>query len=88
MAQNISSDRVMLSTSQAVQQSGMSREHIQRLLRMGILEGAKPGHDWFVYKDSLTAFLAQPRKRGRKGTQNAQQNHEEAIQKNTIDTTK
>ena len=77
MSQQVSSNRVLLSTSQAVQRSGLSREHIQRLLRTGKLEGAKPGHDWLVYEDSLTAFLALPRKRGRKAAQDTQQNHAE-----------
>jgi excisionase family DNA binding protein len=66
MPQNISSERVLLSTSEAVQLSGLSREHIQRLLRAGRIEGRKPGHDWLVYEDSLKSFLAQPRKPGPK----------------------
>lgn len=67
MPQEISSERVLLSTSEAMQMSGLSREHIQRLLREGRIEGRKPGHDWLVYSDSLTSFLAQPRKSGPKG---------------------
>jgi excisionase family DNA binding protein len=66
MPQHISSERVLLSTSEAMRMSGLSREHIQRLLRVGRLEGLKPGHDWLVYEDSLKAFLAQPRKPGPK----------------------
>jgi excisionase family DNA binding protein len=67
MVQEISSERVLLSTSEAMQKSGLSREHIQRLLREGRIQGRKPGHDWLVYEDSLMAFLAQPRKPGPKG---------------------
>ncbi len=67
MSQHISSERVLLSTSEAMRMSGLSREHIQRLLREGHIEGIKPGHDWLVYEDSLKAFLAQPRKPGPKG---------------------
>ncbi len=67
MPQDIRSERVLLSTSEAVQMSGLSREHIQRLLREGRIEGRKPGHDWLVYEDSLKSFLAQPRKPGPKG---------------------
>jgi excisionase family DNA binding protein len=67
MQQDIRSERVLLSTSEAMQMSGLSREHIQRLLREGRIEGRKPGHDWLVYEDSLKSFLAQPRKPGPKG---------------------
>ncbi len=66
MPQRISGDRVLLSTTEAVQVSGLSRVHIQRLLREEKLEGMKLGHDWLVYQDSLQAFLAQPRKPGPK----------------------
>jgi tetratricopeptide (TPR) repeat protein len=37
------------------------------LLRKGTLEGFRRGRDWFVYADSLEAFLASPRKSGPKG---------------------
>ena len=67
MPQRISGDRVLLSTSEAVEISGLSREHIQRLLRQKLLEGMKLGHDWLLFEDSLEAFLAQPRKTGPKG---------------------
>ena len=66
MPQRISGDRVLLSTSEAMQISGFSREHIQRLLRRGKLDGMKLGHDWLVFEDALQAFLAQPRKPGPK----------------------
>ena len=67
MPQRISGDRVLLSTTEAVQLSGLSREHIQRLLRQKLLEGMKLGHDWLLFEDSLEAFLAHPRKTGPKG---------------------
>jgi len=67
MPQRISGDRVLLSTSEAVELSGLSREHIQRLLREKLLEGMKLGHDWLLFEDSLEAFLSQPRKTGPKG---------------------
>ena len=63
----ISSDRVLLPTTEACKVSGLSREYIVRLLRNGRIEGVKLGHDWLVYEDALLAFLAQPRKRGPKG---------------------
>jgi excisionase family DNA binding protein len=68
MPQRISGDRVLLSTTEAVQLSGLSREHIQRLLRQKLLEGMKLGHDWLLFEDYLEAFLAQPRKTGPKGS--------------------
>ena len=67
MPQRISSDRVFISTTEAMQISGLSREHIQRLLRHKRVEGIKLGHDWLVFEDSLKAFTAQPRKTGPKG---------------------
>jgi hypothetical protein len=67
MPQQIRGDRVLLSTSEAQVRSGLSRVHIQRLLRNGQVEGMKLGHDWLVFEDSLLHFLAQPRKTGPKG---------------------
>ncbi len=67
MPQQIRGDRVLLSTSEAMDKSGLSRVHIQRLLRNGQVEGMKLGHDWLVFEDSLLLFLAQPRKTGPKG---------------------
>ncbi len=58
---------MLLSTAEAMQVSGLSREHIQRLLRQKRVEGIKLGHDWLVFEDSLLAFTAQPRKTGPKG---------------------
>jgi hypothetical protein len=69
MPQQASNGRVLLSTTEAMEASGFSREHIQRLLRNKKVEGVKPGHDWFVYEDSLRTFLAQPRKTGPKPKQ-------------------
>ncbi len=63
--QGISGDRVLLPTAVACQRTGFSRGYIQRLLKSGRIEGVKLGHDWLIYEDSLSAFLAQPRERGR-----------------------
>ena len=60
-------DRVLLSTSEAIKMSGLSRVHIQRLLRNSQLEGIKPGHDWLVFEDSLLTYIAQPHRTGPKG---------------------
>jgi excisionase family DNA binding protein len=63
--QGISGDRTLLPTAVACQRTGFSRGYIQRLLKSGRVEGIKLGHDWLIYEDSLAAFLAQPRQRGR-----------------------
>ena len=68
--QGIRGDRTLIPTATACQRSGFSRGYIQRLAKNGRLEGVKLGHDWLIYEDSLAAFLAQPRERGRpKGPQ-------------------
>jgi excisionase family DNA binding protein len=66
MPHRIDRDRVLLSTAEACAQSGLSQDYIQWLLRRGRLEGFKAGHDWLVFEDSLTTFVAQPRKPGPK----------------------
>lgn len=68
MPYRIVNDRVILSTAEARDRSGLTQEHIQWLLRHGRLEGFKVGHDWLVFEDSLLEFLAQPRKPGRKSS--------------------
>ncbi len=69
--QRISSNRTLISTSEATRIAGLSREHIQRLLRSSLIEGLKLCHDWLVYEDSLKAYLAKPRKPGPKGPRKA-----------------
>ena len=65
MPQRVEGDRVLLSTAEACEIAEVSLTYIQRLLRDQRVEGVKMGRDWFVYEDSLKAFIAQPRKRGR-----------------------
>lgn len=61
-------DRPVLTTAQASQLSGLSRDYILRLLSNGRIEGVQPlGREWMVYEDSLQAFLAQPRSKGKAG---------------------
>jgi excisionase family DNA binding protein len=67
MSQRFSSERVLMPTTEACKIAGFSRQHIHRLLRSGSIDGIKLGHDWLVYEDTLTAYLALPRKRGPKG---------------------
>ncbi len=67
MQKQISSSRTLLPTTEACKITGFSSAYIQRLLREKRIEGVKIGVVWLVYEDSLTAFIAQPRKRGPKG---------------------
>ena len=68
MSDRISSNaRVLLPSTEARKIAGFSRQHLQRLLRDKRIEGIKLAHDWLVYEDSLTAYLAQSRKPGPKG---------------------
>lgn len=60
--------RPVLTTAEASQQSGLSRDYILRLLSNKRIEGVQLlGREWMVYKDSLQVFLSQPRSPGRKG---------------------
>ena len=67
-----SNTREELSTDEAVQRSGLSRNQITNLLRQGKLEGHNfGGRYWIVYADSLERYLASPRKSGPKGPRTA-----------------
>ena len=60
--------REEISTDEAAQRSGLSRNQITNLLRQGKLEGRNfGGRYWVVYADSLAHYLASPRKTGPKG---------------------
>jgi excisionase family DNA binding protein len=67
MFKNIDTTRDYLTTPEAAERSGLTRVYLALLLRKGTLEGFRRGRDWFVYADSLEAFLAIPRKSGPKG---------------------
>ena len=57
-----------LSTQEASQISGLSRNQITNLLRQGKIEGRNFGQRlWIVYADSLEQYLATPHKSGPKG---------------------
>ncbi len=64
---NIETNRECITTSQAVERSGLSKTYLASLLRRGTLEGFQLARDWFIYTDSLEKFLATPRKSGPKG---------------------
>ncbi len=73
MTEHKQPDREYLTTIEAEQRSGLSKNYIALLLRKGVLEGFHPSRDWFVYTDSLEQFLQQPRKPGPKGPQKKSQ---------------
>jgi hypothetical protein len=75
-AQNITGqiqlNREYITTLEAEQRSGLSRNYLAFLLRKGVLEGFRPSRDWFIYTDSLEQFLNKERKPGPKGPRTRQ----------------
>ncbi|HJT59290.1 MAG TPA: helix-turn-helix domain-containing protein [Ktedonobacteraceae bacterium] len=67
MLKEINTNRECITTAQAAERSGLSKVHLTRLLRNGVLEGVQLGREWLVYADSLEKYLASPRKSGPKG---------------------
>ena len=63
----VKSDREYITTPQAAERSGLSKNYIATLLRRGKLDGFQLARDWFVYTDSLEQFLQTNRKPGPKG---------------------
>jgi hypothetical protein len=64
--------REYITTLEAEQRSGLSRNYLALLLRKGVLEGFRPSRDWFIYTDSLEQFLNKERKPGPKGPRTRQ----------------
>ena len=60
-------ERPYLTTTQAEEFTGLSRNYLARLLREGVLEGQRIGRDWIIFRDSIDQFLATSRKPGPKG---------------------
>jgi hypothetical protein len=60
-------NRPYVTTPQAAERSGFTPSYIAHLLRKNRLEGFRLAREWFIYTDSLEAFLANPRKPGPKG---------------------
>lgn len=60
-------NREYLTTTQAAERSGLSKNYIATLLRRETLDGFQLGRDRFVYVDSLDQFLKANRKPGPKG---------------------
>ncbi len=67
MLRDVDLNREHIATPEASKRSDLSKNHLARLLRTGVLEGFQFGRDWFVYTDSLEKYLATPRKSGPKG---------------------
>ena len=67
MTDKIELNREYLTTSQAAERSGLSKNYLTQLLRKGTLEGLQVARDWLIYTDSLERFLEKPRKSGPKG---------------------
>lgn len=55
-----------ISVAEASTRTGLSRRHLTRLLRSGVIQGIKPGRDWFVRLSAVTEYLAEERKPGPK----------------------
>jgi excisionase family DNA binding protein len=64
---NIDTTRECITTPEASKRSGLSKVHLARLLRNGIIEGVQLGREWLVYADSLEKYIATPHKPGPKG---------------------
>jgi len=58
--------RTLLSTTEAHQLSGLSRDHIGLMIRQGQIEAMKVGNYWLIFEDSFQRYLASPRKTGPK----------------------
>jgi excisionase family DNA binding protein len=59
-------DEEYITVAEASRLSGLSMRQIARLLRDGIIQGVKPGHDWLVKPSAVMEYLQQERKPGRK----------------------
>ncbi len=68
-------DRAYITTPEAAERSGLTKNYLALLLRKGRLEGFRVGQarEWFIYTDSFEAFLASKRKSGPKGPRNKRQ---------------
>jgi excisionase family DNA binding protein len=55
-----------ITVSQASRLSGLSPRQIQWLLKNGIMEGIKPGHDWLLRPSAVMEYLKHRKRPGRK----------------------
>jgi len=66
MPHTLDGNRTVLSSSEASAKSGFTRTHINYLINQGMLEAVKVANVWLVYEDSLSRYLASPRRPGPK----------------------
>ena len=57
-----------ITVAQASRLSGLSVRQLQSLLKNGVMEGVKPGHDWLVRPSAVVDYLKRDRRPGRKPT--------------------
>ena len=67
LLKDIDQNRESIPTAKAAERSDLSQVYLAQLLRENKLEGFQLGRDWYVYVNSLEAFLKQKRKPGPKG---------------------
>ena len=69
MTINEQPERKFITTPEAAERAGLSKNYIALLARTGKLEGFRIGQarEWFIYTDSLDTFLKTNRKPGPKG---------------------
>ncbi len=58
--------RPLISTTEAHERSGLSRDHIGLLIRRGIVEAMKVGNYWLIFEESFQRYLDSPRRPGPK----------------------
>lgn len=70
MNQDADIKRDYITTPEAAERAGLSKNYIALLARTGKLEGFRIGQarEWFIYTDSLEEFLKMNRKPGPKGS--------------------
>lgn len=57
-------EKLWITVTEAAERSGYSIRTIQKLLQDGLIEGRKPGRDWFTTLEAVIAYKEKA-KRGR-----------------------
>ena len=65
----MSGDKQWITVAEAAEKSGYSVRTLQRLLQDGVIEGQKPGRDWFTTLDAVMEYK-QKAKMGRPKKEN------------------
>lgn len=87
LLKDIDQNREFITTAQAAERSDLSQVYLAQLLRKHKLEGFQLGRDWYVYTDSLEAFLKQKRKPGPKGPRTKSAQLRSGVQKKEFPST-